>query len=91
MKKNTAAAIATNAITELMKAPYRNVEWWIVKLREPKYVLPTIVPRIGTTRSLTNALTSAANATPMTKATATVTRLPRSRKSLNSLRMEVMS
>ena len=42
----------------------------------------------GITRSFTNELMSAANASPITNATASSTRLPRMRKSRNSLTME---
>jgi hypothetical protein len=47
MKKKTAAAMETNWIRAVMKEPYRNLEWWRVKVRLLKSVLPTIAPMIG--------------------------------------------
>ena len=46
--------------------------------------MPKIAPMIGMTRSATSAFSTAANATPMTNATANSMRLPLIRKSLNS-------
>ena len=85
MKKNTAAAIAKNVIRSVMNAPYMNTDLWIVNVRSLKFGLPTIAAMIGITRFFTNELIIAANATPMTNATASWIRLPRIRKSRNSL------
>ena len=57
----------------------------MVNVRSLKSGLPMIIATIGITRLSTNDEMSAANARPMTKATASSTRLPRIRKSLNSL------
>src|SRR5687767_6250498 len=57
----------------------------MVNVRSLKSGLPMIIATIGITRLSTNDEMSAANARPMTKATASSTRLPRIRKSLNAL------
>ena len=84
MKKKTAAAIARNEIRSVMNVPYVNTDLWIVKVRSSKFGLPTIAAMIGITRFATNEFTSAANARPITNATASVIRFPRRRKSRNS-------
>ena len=84
MKKKTAAAIATNWITSVMKAPYRKTESLIVKVRALKSGFPITAAMIGITRLSTSELMTAANARPMTNATASSIRLPFIRKSLNS-------
>jgi hypothetical protein len=47
MKKNTAAAIATNWITSVRNAPSCNTERWIVNVRLRKSGLPMIAAMIG--------------------------------------------
>ena len=84
-----AAAVVTNVISAVRKAPYRNTASLIVNVRSLKSGLPMIIATIGMIRSSTNDVTSAANARPMTKATASSTRLPRIRKSLNSLSIRI--
>src|SRR4029078_9125588 len=75
-----------HVIRAVMKEPYLKSEAWIVKVRLLKSDLPKIAPMIGMIRSATKELRTAANATPMTKGTARVMRLPFTRKSLKSLR-----
>ena len=65
-----------NVIRAVMKEPYLNSESWILKVRLLKSDLPKIAPMIGMIRSATKELRTAANATPMTNATARVMRLP---------------
>jgi len=69
-KKKTAAAIATNWITAVMNAPYRNTAPLIVNVRPLKSGFPKIIAMIGITRSFTSELTTAANAIPITNAIA---------------------
>src|ERR671937_2115971 len=57
----------------------------MVKVRLLKSGLPMIIAITGITRLLTSELTTAANAMPITNATASSTMLPRNRKSRNSL------
>ena len=90
MKKNTAAAMLTNWIAAVMNEPYRNRDLWIVNDRLLKSTLPTIAPMIGMIRSATNAFRTAANATPITNATANSMRFPLIRKSLNSFTTDSM-
>src|SRR5229473_3252893 len=59
----------------------------MVNVRLRKSGLPMIAATMGITRLLTSELTTAANARPMTNATASSTMLPLKRKSLNSLIM----
>src|ERR1700694_1803249 len=59
----------------------------MVNVRLRKSGLPMIAAMMGITRLLTSELTTAANARPMTNATASSTMLPLKRKSLNSLIM----
>ena len=68
-----------------MNAPYRKTASLIVNVRSLKSGLPMIIAMIGMIRSFTSELTTAANARPITNATASSTMLPRNRKSLNSL------
>ena len=56
----------------------------IVNVRSLKSGLPMIIAITGITRLLTRELTTAANAMPITKATASSTMFPLKRKSLNS-------
>src|SRR5919201_1092693 len=83
-KKKTAAAIETNVIRALMKSPYRKRLLWIVNESAEKSCLPTIAAMIGVIRSVTRAVTSAANAIPITIPTARSTRFPRSKNVRNS-------
>ena len=83
-KKKIATAIDTKEIAAVMKEPYEKTESWMVNVRPLKSTSPKIAAMIGITRSFTNGVTRAANATPMTNATARVTRFPYSRKSLSS-------
>ena len=91
MKKNTAPAIATNWIVLVMKAPYRKRASLIVNVRLLKSGLPMIIAITGMIRSLTSELTTAANARPITNATASSRMFPRSRKSRNSLSISLSS
>ena len=50
-KKKTATAIATKAITALMKSPYLNVLLWMVNVSAEKSGLPMIAAMIGVMRS----------------------------------------
>ncbi len=77
MKKYTAAAIRMNEITALMKSPIRNLLPLIVNSIAEKSGFPTMAAMNGVIRSLTNAVTTAPNATPITTATARSRTLPR--------------
>ena len=83
-RKNTAAAMVTNAIRLLRKSPYWKWLWLIVNERAPKFDLPKISAMIGVRRSATSALTTAVKAVPITTATARSTTFPRSRNFLKS-------
>src|SRR5437764_11660826 len=83
-RKKTTTAITRNVMRALMKAPYRKWLLLIVKLSVAKFGLPPIAASSGVIRSPTRAVTTAANATPITMPTAMSTRLPRSKNSLKS-------
>ena len=53
-KKKIAAAVDTNVMAAVMKAPYRNTASLIVNVRSLKSGLPMIIATIGMIRSLTN-------------------------------------
>ena len=84
-----AAAVETNVMSAVMNAPYRKTESLIAKVRSLKSGFPMIIATTGMIRSSTSELMSAANARPITRATASSRRLPRMRKSLNSLIMSL--
>ncbi len=88
-KKKIAAAVAVNVMAAVMNAPYPNTASLIVNVSPLKSGLPMIIAMIGMIRSSTNEAMSAAKASPITNATASSTRLPRRRKSRNSLTMKV--
>src|ERR1700730_3946109 len=77
MKKYTAAAIRMNEITALMKSPIGNLLPLIVNSIAEKSGFPTMAAMNGVIISLTNAVTTAPNATPITTATARSRTLPR--------------
>ena len=69
-KRNTAAAIATNVITDGDEGAVAE-DGVVDREREVAEVgLPMIIATIGMIRSLTSEFTTAANATPITNATA---------------------
>src|SRR5882672_1925328 len=85
------APMITKASTALMKSPYRNLLLLIVKVRFEKSGLPNKAATRGVTRSLTNAVITAPNATAMTTATASSTTLPLSRNALKPFISELLS
>src|SRR4051812_6411648 len=81
-KKYTAAATNRNEISAFRNSPYRNLLPFTSNVRAEKSCFPTIAAISGVKRSLTNDVTTAPNAAPITTATARSTTLPRNRNCL---------
>ena len=86
-KKKIAAAVETNVMSAVMNEPYVKTASLTVNVSSLKSGSPMIIEMNGMTKLAMNDPTSAANARPITNATASSKRLPRMRKSRNSLTM----
>ena len=74
-------------MTSVMNAPYRKTPLPMWKVLSLKLGVLTTAAMIGWIRSCTSAFTTFTNAAPITNATASSSRFPRSRNALNSLSM----
>src|SRR6266852_4059615 len=90
-QKYTAAATSRNATAALIKSPRAKTLPLMVKLMAEKSGLPTMAAINGVSRSLVNALTTVANAAPITTPTAISTTFPRRMNCLKPLSINTSS